>query len=94
MEDLPPEVVRALSEAMAARDPQAEVRLRLVCPACGSDRIALLDVVTFLWTGIRTRAERLMREVSDLARAYGWSETDILSMSPARRRFYLEAAQR
>jgi hypothetical protein len=32
----------------------------------------------------------VLREVHILASAYGWREDDILAMSPARRRIYLE----
>jgi hypothetical protein len=39
------------------------------------------------------RARRLLIEVHSLASAYGWSETDILSMSEPRRALYLEMVQ-
>ncbi len=37
-----------------------------------------------------SRAERLLREVHTLARAYGWSEGAILELGSARRERYLE----
>lgn len=89
---LPEPVVIGLAAEMEARDPNAETLLDFQCPACGLRWRALFDVVEFLWTGIRARATRLLEEVSILARAYGWSEGDILDMGAARRRFYLEAA--
>jgi len=48
------------------------------------------DIASFFWAEICVQAKRLLREVHTLARAYGWREMDILSMSPARRQFYLE----
>jgi len=36
---------------------------------------------------------RLLVEVHALASAYGWSEQEILSLSDARRRLYLEMVQ-
>jgi hypothetical protein len=30
--------------------------------------------------------------VHALARSYGWTEADVLAISPTRRRFYLEAS--
>ena len=50
-----------------------------------------LDIVSFLWSEISSLAKRHLREVHTLAWAYGWSEADILAMSPARRQFYLES---
>jgi hypothetical protein len=46
--------------------------------------------VPYLWTEISVAAQRLLIDVHALARAYGWDQDDILGMSSARRRFYLE----
>jgi hypothetical protein len=82
----------AISEELAALDPQAEVLVNLACPACKHDWQEVFDVITFIWMEIRARARRLLQEVDALARVYGWSETDILAMSAARRGLYLEMA--
>ena len=89
---LPETVAAGLAGEMEARDPQAETLLGFECPACGVSWQALFDVLPFLWAEIQSRARRLLGEVHGLARAYGWSESAILGMSPVRRRFYLEAA--
>lgn len=89
---LPELVVSGLAAEMEARDPVAETLLGFICPACGLRWQAHFDVVEFLWEEIRARAERLLNEVHVLAGSYGWSEGDVLGMSPVRRRFYLEAA--
>jgi hypothetical protein len=89
-EDLPAPVISALAAEMAEADPQAEMTLNFVCPECGHGWQAVLDIVTFLWARIGDRAQRLLRDVHRLARAYGWREADILSMSDARREFYLD----
>jgi hypothetical protein len=89
---LPEAIVLKLAVEMEARDPQAETLLDFECPACGLRWQDLFDVLEFLWAEIQVRARRLLNEVHDLARAYGWAEADILEMSPVRRRFYLEAA--
>lgn len=88
---LPEAVALGLAAEMEARDPQAETLLDFACPACGSRWQAIFDIPAFLWAEIQARARRLLGEVVDLAHAYGWSEADILAMSPARRRLYLEA---
>ena len=88
--DLPPSVVASVAAEMATADPQAEVTLALACPACGHEWEALFDIVSFLWSEIEAWGERTLREVHALASAYGWREGDVLALSPARRRRYLE----
>jgi len=90
LSDLPEPVLAALVDAVTERDPQAETRFQLTCAACGHRWSALFDVVSFFWTELAARAERLLVEVHALARAYGWREADILALSDARRHFYLE----
>jgi hypothetical protein len=81
--------VEALGEQMALADPLAEIALHFDCPACGAAFDESLDLAAFVWTEIEGRAKRLLSDVHALAGAYGWSETDILSLTPARREFYL-----
>ena len=75
---------------MARRDPQAEVLLDLDCPACNHRWQILFDIASFFYAEVSAYAKRLLREVHTLARRYGWREADILSMSTARRQFYIE----
>lgn len=91
--DLPEEVRAALSSRMAERDPAAEIELDLSCPSCGRSWQALFDIASFLWIEINAQAGRLLREVDVLARAYGWSQSDILSLSATRRQFYISLVQ-
>ncbi len=88
-EDLPSPVIAQLSEQLSEADPQAEILLNLKCPACSHQWQALFDIVSFFWTELSAQAKRLMREVHDLARVYGWREVDILAMSSLRRQQYL-----
>jgi hypothetical protein len=92
-EALPPAVTRAISDRMAEADPQADVQLNLSCPQCAAAWSAPFDIEAFLWTEIAAWAGRTLQEVHGLARAYGWREQDILSLSATRRRIYLEMAQ-
>jgi hypothetical protein len=84
------DLVPAVSEKMLSTDPMAEIQLALNCPNCGHKWEAPFDIVTFLWREISAAARRLLREVHTLASAYGWTEPEILALSPARRRVYLE----
>lgn len=83
-------MLNQLANRIAECDPQAEILLDLICPACQHSWQILLDIVTFFWTELSAQAKRLLREVHTLARCYGWREADILSMSAMRRQFYLE----
>jgi hypothetical protein len=88
--NLPNEVVRAITDAMARMDPQAEVLVALTCPACHHHWSTVFDIVSYLWSEIEDWAQRLLSEVDVLASTYGWSESAILGMTARRRRLYLE----
>jgi hypothetical protein len=89
-EDLPAGVIERFSARIGECDPQAEILLDLRCPACNHEWQLLFDIVSFFWSEIAAQARRLLVEVHTLARAYGWSESQILGLSPRRRRLYLE----
>ncbi|OEY66748.1 hypothetical protein [Marinobacter sp. X15-166B] len=86
---LPEGVVQALAERMEALDPQADIRTDLTCPECAHHWCALFDIASFLWAEVNGWAERMLHMVCRLAAAYGWSERDILNLSPVRRQLYL-----
>jgi hypothetical protein len=87
---LPPAALEGMEAQIARCDPQAEIRLPLVCAACGQSWKELFDIVVFLWTEIEAWARRTLREIHLLASAYGWREADILTLSAWRRQHYLE----
>lgn len=87
---LPEAVTNAVITSMAEHDPHAEIELDLTCVACDHRWPLLFDIVSFFWTEVAAQAKRLLRDVHTLARAYGWRESDILSMSATRRQLYLK----
>jgi hypothetical protein len=87
---LPPEIIDAAAARMAELDPQADVTMEVACPSCAHAWLEPFDIVAFLWSELAAAARRLLREVHQLAAAYGWSEGEILALSPARRGVYLE----
>jgi hypothetical protein len=89
---LPADVIGRLEARLAELDPQADITFAVRCPACGHGWELIFDIAAFLWTEIAAAAGRIAGEVHALARAYGWCEADILAMSPARRRLYLDLA--
>lgn len=71
----------------------AETRFSVPCMACGVSGQVDLDIARFLWTEVRHAALTILREVHELASAYGWAERAIFAMSAARRSAYLEMAR-
>jgi hypothetical protein len=84
------EMLEAVEERLASEDPLAELRLALSCPSCGREWDDTLDIGRFVWVEVEARARRVLWEVHALAQAYGWSESQTLALSPARRAMYLQ----
>jgi hypothetical protein len=91
-EEVTADGLAAVEAAMAEADPAGDIRLALACPACGAQWEMSFDVVSFVWNEIDALARHVASEVHLLASAYGWRETDILSMSAARRQLYIRQA--
>jgi hypothetical protein len=90
---LPAGVRRAVSDALAAADPLAEVLVDLACPDCDASVAASLDVAAFAWDAVDARAHRLLHDVDVLARVYGWTEAEVLALGDRRRAAYLDLAR-
>jgi hypothetical protein len=90
LDNVPDQAAAKLPQILADHDPQAELKIRLSCPACGQEFSALLDTGLFLLRQLATDLDSLFREVHWLALHYHWSEPEILALSTPRRRRYLE----
>jgi len=88
--ELPSEVIDALDAALGRHDPHADLRLATACASCGHSFELVIDPGELYWAELAERAQRLLYEVHRLARAYGWTEGEILRLDPARREAYLE----
>jgi len=77
-----------LAERLSALDPQAETIVEVACPACAETSSVLVDAGALIF-GRMASARRLMSEVDRIARAYHWSEAEILALPVDRRRAYL-----
>lgn len=86
---LPVVVAEAVVEQMGQVDPQGNIELALTCPCCNHCWSVPFDIAHFLGAELHHWALRLLYEVHLLAQAYGWSECDILALSPWRRHYYL-----
>jgi hypothetical protein len=78
-----------IEDALEAADPNADLAFDVRCEACGHVSTAQLDASALLWEEIDTHARTLLGEVHLLARAYGWTESEVLALSAARRASYL-----
>jgi hypothetical protein len=87
---LPASFMTALSHRMDELEPGASVAFELVCPECDAHWTTLMNVGEVLWAELRDRAERLLLEIDALARAYGWTELQVLALSATRRAAYLQ----
>jgi hypothetical protein len=91
-DELSDRVLDAIAAELSAVDPQADVLLDLDCADCGHTWRLPFDITAYLWGEMDAYARRLLHEVHALAGAYGWSEDEVLAVSPARRQCYLEMA--
>jgi hypothetical protein len=87
---LPETVVAEMAKRMADRDPLGGSRVAFACPACGDNAEPAVDVAWLVTRELCAAADRLADDVHALASAYGWTEAEVLSLSPARRERYLE----
>ena len=83
-----PDGLAALDQAWAAADPAAEIALDLSCPACGAAMLAHADLGLFVARDLDLKVRALLVEVHGLARAYGWTEAEVLAVPPTRRSIY------
>lgn len=79
-----------IEAGLEALDPLADIGLALACEDCGHRWVAGLDIGALLWDEIEACARALFAEVHSLAKAYGWTEPEILALSPRRRAAYLD----
>ena len=84
------ETLTVVAGRLAEADPQADVQLNVCCPFCGKTWDTAFDIMSFFWNEIEAWACRVLHDVHMLAGAYGWSEREVLGLSPTRRQMYLE----
>jgi hypothetical protein len=75
--------------ALEAADPIADLQLAVACETCGHRWQTQLDPGTLLWDELQAYARGVLGQVHALAQAYGWTEAEILALSPQRRATYL-----
>jgi len=86
---LPDSIIQELNQQFDTLDPQANIHIRLNCPECSHSWDVLIDIASFLWMEVNDWAQQMLQMVHKLAIGYGWSEREILNLSPVRRQLYL-----
>jgi hypothetical protein len=89
-EEWPDSVFRKISARIEQLDPQAEIELQSKCPACGNEFKQPVDPGGYLVRELAARQRVKYQEVHELARAYHWSEAEILRMGSRKRQIYLD----
>jgi hypothetical protein len=89
MENLSEDAIAQLSATMSKLDPQAELILNTTCPVCCCEFSTELDFSHYFFDELHNRSRHIYREVHKLAFHYHWNENDIMTMTPTRRRLYL-----
>ncbi len=88
---LDPDLLAAgFSQLVEDRDPLSSITFPVACQDCSARWRAVLDPIDYFWRELGQRVTALVREVHTLARAYGWTEGEVLRLSAARRQLYLE----
>lgn len=87
---LPPEILEEIGDRMGEEDPLSLITMELHCPSCYKQWEATFDIMHYLWKEIDSWAQKMLRDVASLAKAFGWSEKEILRMTPSRRNLYLD----
>lgn len=86
------ELAGVVAASIAEHDPGAEILLTGTCSGCGEPWSQVLEPARFVTAELAHEGARLLADVAALARAFGWTESDVLELSDARRRAYLDLA--
>lgn len=86
---VPDALVEPIGELMGELDPQADPVLSFACPECGDLLSVPFDAGDFLTRELGRSRDALLHEIHVLALHYHWPESELVSMTPGRRRRYL-----
>ncbi len=84
----------SILEALERAAPIIDADLDAVCPECGTPAQAHFDLQHYFLTTIVQEAPGRIAEIHLLARTYGWSLNEILSLRRRRRRAFAMAIER
>lgn len=79
-----------LQSAMEEVAPLLETELKASCPECGRNHVIHFDIQTYFLSSLLNEKSRLASEIHRLALSYGWSLSDVLSLTRTERRRLVE----
>jgi hypothetical protein len=88
--DVAPATRVEIERQLLRLDPLAAIDIVMDCPACGHRWREAAEVTGMLWAELSVLARHLLGDVARLAAVFGWSEPQILALSPVRRQHYLD----
>jgi hypothetical protein len=89
-DDLDEAALAAIDAAAQEVSPEAAQALATTCPDCGADNALPFDIAALLAGTLGDPLD----EIHEIASVYHWGEAEILALSPARRRAYLDRIDR
>ena len=89
-----PERLAVVETALAAADPLTVLTVETRCPECGAENAMELDLEATCLALLTAEQPRLIDDIHALARAYHWTEAEVLAVPPRRRRQYLDRIER
>jgi hypothetical protein len=91
---LPASVLKAIEARMEELAPLQTIELNAVCVECEQPFVSDFDVTSFFLAELQQYRRVLEREVHCIAWHYHWPEHEILSLTRAKRRRYIDLIQR
>ncbi len=88
--ELRPQDSAHAAAALAQADPLVAFSVTSGCPACGTEAEIEVDLEALALQRLAAQQRQLLRDVHVLASRYGWSEAEVMALSPARRARYVE----
>lgn len=83
-----------VAEALERIAPLLDLELDAACPECGHVHAVRFDMQRFLLGRLLAESQQRTAEIHRLARGYGWSLSEILSLPRARRREHVDLIER
>lgn len=81
--------IAVLAQTLEDAAPIVDLELDADCAECGHTQQAHFDLQTFVLQRLLNERELLMHEIHTLALGYGWSLSEIVSLSRSRRRSFV-----
>jgi hypothetical protein len=86
---LTPEVTELVDTAMSVLDPLIDYRIDLKCPFCKTKHLYPINLEELSLKRLNDIQKELLTSIHRLASGYHWTENEILTIPPTRRRLYL-----